>query len=151
MKNKFPKKLINNEKIIFYSGQERKEDHLKKYHEIDICLDTFPYPGVTTTFEAIWMGVPVLTLKGNNFVSRCGESINKNLKLEKFLADSKSDYINKAKEISTDFSYLSKLRSELREMAIGSPLFNTKDFADDFGKKLEQVWEKHCKNNKKID
>ncbi len=151
LKNKFPKKLISNEKIIFYSGQEKKEDHLKKYHEIDICLDTFPYPGVTTTFEAIWMGVPVLTLKGNNFVSRCGESINKNLKLEKFLANSKSDYISKAKEISKDFSYLSKLRSELREMAILSPLFDTKDFAADFGEKLEQVWKDYCRNSKKIN
>ena len=151
LKNKFPKKKISNEKIIFYSGQEKKEDHLKKYHEIDICLDTFPYPGVTTTFEAIWMGVPVLTLKGNNFVSRCGESINKNLKLEKFLANSKSDYISKAKKISKDFSYLSKLRSELREMAILSPLFDTKDFAADFGEKLEQVWKDYCRNSKKIN
>ena len=63
---------------------------------MDVALDTFPYPGVTTSFEAILMGVPVLTMKGFNFNSRCGESINKNLNMEEFIAKNKSDYFDKA-------------------------------------------------------
>ena len=54
----------------------KKKDHLELYNKVDLALDTFPYNGVTTTFEALWMNVPVMVLKGYNFNSRCGESIN---------------------------------------------------------------------------
>ena len=66
--------------VIFHKRLEDKKDHLDLYNKIDIALDTFPYNGVTTSFEAIWMGVPVLTMAGYNFNSRCGESINKKFK-----------------------------------------------------------------------
>ena len=63
---------INPENLIILNVKEDKKNHLKDYNKIDITLDTFPYNGVTTSFESIWMGVPVLVLKGNRFVSRCG-------------------------------------------------------------------------------
>ena len=91
---KFKKKNFDEKKIIFEQHKKEKLDHLKMYHNIDVSLDTFPYPGVTTSFESIWMGVPVLTKKGNNFVSRCGESINLNLGLNSFLADNNEDLRN---------------------------------------------------------
>ena len=94
--NKFPKDLVSSEKIQIYRGQKNKLDHLNMYNHIDLALDTFPYNGVTTSFEAIWMGVPVLTLKGSNFNSRCGESININLGLNSFIAEDKEDYIKKS-------------------------------------------------------
>ena len=59
----------------------------------DIALDTFPYNGVTTSFEAIWMGAPILTMKGFNFNSRCGESINYNIGLPELIAKNEDDYI----------------------------------------------------------
>ena len=65
-------------------------------------LDTFPYNGVTTSFEAIWMGVPVLTMAGYNFNSRCGESINKNLNMEYLIAKDENDYVSKAVDLSND-------------------------------------------------
>ena len=77
--NKRIKKLFEKngikESVIFLDRKDEKEDHLNAYKEIDIALDTFPYNGVTTSFESIWMGVPVITLAGYNFNSRCGESI----------------------------------------------------------------------------
>ena len=85
---------IDSSKIIFYQREKIRNDHLKLYNKIDVTLDTFPYPGVTTSMESIWMGVPVLTLEGNNFVSRCGESINLNLNMPEFIAKNKNDYIN---------------------------------------------------------
>ena len=75
--------------IIFLDHKDLYNDHLELYNNIDIALDTFPYNGVTTSFEAIWMSVPVLTMKGFNFKSRCGESINKNLDLEELIAEMK--------------------------------------------------------------
>ena len=86
--------------VEFMNTKTNFEDHINLYKKVDIALDTFPYNGVTTSFESIWMGVPVITMKGYNFNSRCGESINKNLNLTSMIADDENDYISKAKEFS---------------------------------------------------
>ena len=138
--NKFPKSLTNKGKIILLEGQKKKLDHINLYNEVDIGLDTFPYTGVTTTFEAIWMGVPVLTLKGNNFSSRCGESININLKLEQFIAKDTDDYIKKAINFTKEIDHIRNLRKSLRGDAKNSPLFKTKNFAIQFCNELKNLW-----------
>jgi len=139
---KFPKKLTSKKKIILLEKQKEKRDHFNSYNKIDIGLDTFPYTGVTTTFEAIWMGVPVLTLKGNNFTSRCGESINMNLNLREFIANDTDDYIKKAITFTNKIEIIRNLRKNLREQAKNSPLYQTKDFADQFSNKLINLWKK---------
>lgn len=138
--SKFPKILIKKNKIVFMEGQKDKKDHLKLYNNIDIALDTFPYTGVTTSFEAIWMGVPVLTMKGYNFTSRCGESININCNLKEFIAKDKNDYIQKAINLSKKLDTIRDLRKNLRSRASETPLFNTKEFTDHFSKKLIDLW-----------
>ena len=80
---------------------------------IDVALDTFPYPGVTTTFDAVLMGVPVLTMKGHNFNSRCGESININLQMENFIAENKDDYFNKAISFQNEKKILKKVLEKI--------------------------------------
>ena len=141
--SKFEYFNIDASRIIFSPRKPKRIDHLKMYNEIDICLDTFPYPGVTTSIEAIWMGVPVLTLKGNNFVSRCGESINKNLGMNDFIAENKIDYIKKAISISDDQKRLSVIRKSLRDKALNSPLFDNKSFGKNFSSMLNTTWKKH--------
>ena len=96
---KFYEKGILNS-IEFQSYKKDFIAHLNEYKKIDIALDTFPCNGVTTSFESIWMGVPVLTMKGYNFASRAGESINKNLNLDELICVSEDDYIQKAIFIS---------------------------------------------------
>ena len=91
------------------------------------------------------MGVPVLTLKGFNFNSRCGESINKNLKLENFIAESYDDYYSKALDFYENLEYLKNLRKVLRSNAISSPLFDNKNFALIFSKKIKKIWENFIK------
>ena len=88
--------------VIFHTSFDDKKDHLNLYKKVDIALDTFPYNGVTTSFEAIWMGVPVLTMAGYNFNSRCGESINKNLGMKQLIAKDEDDYVQKAINLSED-------------------------------------------------
>ena len=83
------------------------------YKKVDIALDTFPYNGVTTSFEAIWMGVPVLTMAGYNFNSRCGESINKNLNMEQLIAKDEDDYVSKAVDLSNDKEQFINLRKSI--------------------------------------
>jgi predicted O-linked N-acetylglucosamine transferase (SPINDLY family) len=131
LKNAFKKNGVENS-VIFYDNIKSIDDHLKLYNEIDIALDTFPYNGVTTSFEAIWMGVPVLTMKGYNFNSRCGESINNNMDLANLIANDKNDYVNIALNISKNINKLALLRKKIFQNAIQSPLFNTKNFSKNF-------------------
>ena len=109
------------------------------YNNVDVALDTFPYPGVTTTFDAVLMGVPVLTMKGHNFNSRCGESININLQMENFIAENKDDYFNKAISFQKEKSTLQKFGKNLREKVLKSSLFDTKDFTKSFEKIIQKI------------
>ena len=126
--------------INFLPFKKNFKDHLIEYKNIDFALDTFPYNGVTTSFEAIWMGVPVLTIKGYNFISRCGESINKNLKMENLIAENKQDYILKAISLSENVDILEKLRREIYNKAKSSPLFNKIEFSKNFFNILENLY-----------
>ena len=125
--------------VIFHKPIDDKKDHLNLYKKIDIALDTFPYNGVTTSFEAIWMGVPVLTMAGYNFNSRCGESINKNLNLEYLIAKDEEEYVSKAINLSNNTKKFFELRKFIYVEALKSPLFDQKRFAKSFFKVLEEI------------
>ena len=135
--------------LEFFDKQSylKVEDHLKLYNNIDIGLDTFPYNGVTTTFEALWSGVPVLVMKGFNFNSRCGESININLGMIEMIARDEEDYILKAIKLSKNIDYLSEIRKTLREKANKSPLFDSESFGHDFTKLIKSIWENYISRN----
>ncbi|MDC1224353.1 hypothetical protein N8Z31_02495 [Pelagibacteraceae bacterium] len=139
--DKFESTGVNLNNIKFLERSNTKTEHLKCYNQIDISLDTFPYNGATTSFEAIWMGVPVLTLCGKTFHSRYGFSINKNLDMTNFIAKNKKDYVKKAIKLSLKSNYhkLTEIRKSLRQKAIKSPLFNNKLFSKNFIKKLSQI------------
>tara|TARA_B100000401_G_scaffold144912_1_gene96290 strand:- start:104 stop:1789 length:1686 start_codon:yes stop_codon:yes gene_type:complete len=138
---KFSEFGIDTKRITFEKTKKERIDHLKMYSKVDITLDTFPYPGVTTSFESIWMGVPVLTKNGNNFVSRCGESINLNLGLKDYIAKNDDDYVMKAVLLNKDRDALPKLRSSIREIAKKTPLFDTISFGKEFSLILKKVWQ----------
>ena len=134
---KFEKKWVKKKiKILNKLDFKEKKEHLNLYKQIDLALDTFPYNGVTTTFEALWMNVPVLVLKGFNFNSRCGESIIKNTKLDFFIAMDKSEYIKKALYLTKNKEVLIKFRKEIYETILSSSLFNSKKFSIDFQNSL---------------
>ena len=125
--------------VIFHKKFDDKKDHLNLYNKIDVALDTFPYNGVTTSFEAIWMGVPVLTMAGYNFNSRCGESINKNLNLEYFIAKNEDDYVSNAVSLFAKRDKFLDLRKNIFLDALKSPLFNKKKFAENFFNTLREI------------
>ncbi len=136
--DKFTKENIINS-IQLISHFKSFDEHINFYKKIDLALDTFPYNGVTTSFEAIWMGVPVLTMEGYNFNSRCGESINKNLGLINLIAKDEKDYILKAKKLANDEEGLKNIRKKIYNEAINSPLFDSKKFNNDFYKLLQSL------------
>ena len=127
------------ESIEFTGRQEDLKNHLITYNGIDIALDTFPYNGVTTSFEAIWMGVPVITMAGYNFNSRCGESINKNLNMERMVARDEDDYVDKVVNLSNNHDDYIKLRKSIFLNALKSPLFNVQNYSKSFFEALERI------------
>ena len=127
------------ESVKFIDRAEKFNDHLDNYNLIDIALDTFPYNGVTTSFEAIWMGVPVLTMSGYNFNSRCGESINKNLNMEQLIAKDEDDYIQKIVNLTNNTDEYINLRKSVFLDASKSPLFNTEDYSKSFFESLRKI------------
>ena len=135
--NKFNKKIDEN-RIIILDYESDKKNHLEQYHRIDLGLDTFPYNGVTTTFESLWMGVPVITLEGQRFVSRCGYSISKNAGLKDLIAKTKEEYVSKALYFCSDkgVEKLINMRKNLRSKLIKSSLFDMDSFCDSFLDKL---------------
>ncbi len=138
--NKFHNFSIGQEQLILEGFSPKRENLLETYNKIDISLDTFPYSGATTNFESVWMGVPVLVLKGKKFISRCGESVNHNLGMSDWIAQNKEDFVSKAVKICSDYQQLSVLRANLRNKAVNSPLFDAKRFAENFYEALWKMW-----------
>ena len=134
------KKLGVLSSITFLKYNKNFDDHLNEYKKIDIALDTFPWNGVTTSFEAIWMNVPVIVMDGYNFNSRCGSSINKNLNLTSLIGKNKEDYVNKAVSLAQNRQMLLNIRKDLFKNAMKSPLFDQSKFSKDFFSSLEKIY-----------
>jgi len=140
--NKFKSNGVSDQVIIYNKFDFLKhEDHLNLYKKIDLCLDTFPYNGVTTTFESLWMNVPVIVLEGNNFISRCGASIIKNSKQDYLIANSKKEYFSKAIFLARNLDKLNSIRKSLYDNILSTDLFNTKKFSRDFNNTLLKLFD----------
>jgi len=125
-------RLIDPERIAFLPRSPALTDHLKAYHRVDLALDTFPYAGTTTTCEALWMGVPTLTLTGPSPPSRVGLSLLCQLDLEPFAAPSPEAYVQTACSFARNPQLLSRLRSVLRARMQKTPLMDQAAFARAF-------------------
>ncbi len=117
------------------------DDHLAMYNKVDIALDTFPYTGVTTSFEALWMGVPVLSMRGNRFLTRTAGSIAHNAGLPEWIAGDEDDYVAKAMAFAYGLDRLAALRASLRQQVLASPLFDAPRFARNFENALREMWQ----------
>jgi predicted O-linked N-acetylglucosamine transferase (SPINDLY family) len=113
---------------------------LARYADVDIMLDSFPYPGVTTTCEALWMNVPTVTLAGNTLLSRQGAGVLTAANLNEWIAHDEDDYVAKAIHFASDLPKLGELRSTLRERVRVSPLFDAPRFAKHFEDALWGMW-----------
>ena len=118
--------------------------HLERYHGIDIGLDSFPYNGTTTTCEALWMGVPVVTLAGRTHAGRVGASLLSNLGLTEFIAHTPEEYVEIAARLAGDMKHLSTLRTELRPRMAASPLTDGRRFTKHLEHAYRGMWEEWC-------
>jgi len=129
---------------LILEGPASRADYLRSYHRVDIALDPFPYTGGTTTAEALWMGVPVLSLAGERFVSRQGVGLLMNAGLPEWIAANVDDYLARAIAHAADISRLARLRCNLRAQVLASPIFDAERFARHFGTMLREMWARWC-------
>lgn len=132
---------ISEDRLICEGHIAGRGAHLAAYSRVDIALDPFPYNGVTTTVEALWMGVPVLTLAGQRFVSHQGVGLLSNAGLLDWVASDADDFVSKAVMHASDLSRLAGVRAGLREKVQVSPLFDAQRFARHFERALRGMWE----------
>lgn len=119
-------------------------DHLDTYNQIDIALDTYPYNGTTTTCEALWMGVPVVTLAGLGYGARVGCSLLKNVGLSDLVATTEDEYKRICLSLASDVERLTTLRSGLREMMRNSPLMDAARFTRHVEDCYRDMWKAWC-------
>lgn len=137
---------ITPERLILGGRLSSVAEHLAEYNKVDVALDTFPYTGVTTSIEALWMGVPVLTLHGDRFLSLTAKSVAHHAGLAGWVANDKDDYVAKAVAFTSDLDRLAALRAGLRQQVLASPLFDVSRFALNFENALWGMWQ--ARNNR---
>lgn len=119
-------------------------NHLELYREVDLALDPFPFNGGMTTFEALWMGVPLITLEGTNFVGRMGTRHLAVLGLQKCIAHSPDEYVKIAAQSAQETGWLSQWRSSLRSRILASPLADAPAFTRHLEAAYREMWIRWC-------
>ena len=135
---------IRGKRIEMFPRVPNPADHLGLYSRVDIGLDPFPYNGTTTTCEALWMGVPVVTLLGTRHAGRVGASILHRVGLDELIAPSIVDYIELARMLTLDRKRLKKIRFSLRDRMQKSELMNRELFTSHLEDVYQQIWLQYC-------
>ena len=135
---------IDAERLMF-RGPTGLADMMQEYGDIDIALDPTPYNGGTTTLQALWMGVPVVTLLGGNFVSRMGASFMRTLGRPEWVAQTESAYVDAVVKLAGDLPALRASRSALRERMATSALCDIQTYVRHFENLLVRMWDDELK------
>jgi len=144
IRHRFEEAGIAKERIELAADVPKFDDHLAFYDRVDIALDTFPYHGTATTCEALWMGVPVVTLAGKTHVSRVGVSILSNIGLGELVANSEGEYVRMAAELARNLPRLSGQRVSLRQRMRASPLMDAARFTGNMEAAYRTMWQRWC-------
>jgi protein O-GlcNAc transferase len=142
----FEQSGIGRDKIIIY-GWGNPAEHLQLYSKVDIALDTYPYNGTTTICEALWMGVPTITLVGEYHMSRVGLSILSRVGLGFFAASTPKEYVAKATALAQNIEALSQIRSSMRARVATSGLCYAKGFAHSLEAAYRKMWHRWCRSH----
>jgi predicted O-linked N-acetylglucosamine transferase (SPINDLY family) len=118
--------------------------YLQQHHHVDICLDSFPFSGLTTALHSLWMGVPTLTLPAHTVPGRSGLTAMSHVGLEQYIATDKDDYVNKAVALAADIPALTTLRAGLRDRCSESPMFRPDVVAASMSRALRVMWRRWC-------
>jgi predicted O-linked N-acetylglucosamine transferase (SPINDLY family) len=139
---------VENSRITF-AGKMQTSEYFASYQSIDIALDTTPYGGGTTTCDALWMGVPVVSIVGRTAVGRGGLSILSNLGLRELVARTSDEYVQISAGLANNVPQLGELRATLRDRMKSSPLMDAPKFARDIEAAFRQMWQTWCEAESK--
>jgi len=139
----FAREGIARERLSFYPGCPIK-DYLGLHHQVDLCLDAFPYPGGTTSCHALWMGVPTLTMTGSTPASRQGAVLPNHVGLEAFVARNKTEFVEKSLFWADHLTELAKIRDGLRERFGQSAMGRPDLIAEALERALRTMWQRWC-------
>ena len=142
----FAAMAIPAERLQLLGGQDSRAEHLARYNQIDIALDPYPFGGSTATFEALWMGVPVVTYAGPTMMSRWSASILRSAGLGDLVADTVESYIAIGRGLAADHRLRQALRQELRERVRRSPLCNGPLRARQVERVYRALWRRWCRD-----
>ena len=137
---------VDGDRLQFVAQQPWME-YIKSYCEIDISLDPFPFGGGITTCDALWMGVPVVTLSGDTAVGRGGRSILSNLGLTELVAFTPDEYAQIAIDLARDLDRMTSLRRGTRARMLASPLMDAEKFARDVEAAYRRMWHVWCETH----
>lgn len=129
---------------VSFVGRLPRPKYLELYHGINIGLDTFPYAGQTTSLDAFWMGVPIVTIVGETAASRAGRSLLVNLGLPELIAETPEQFVSIAVGLARDLPRLSDLRATLRDRLRSSPLMDAPRFARNMEATYREMWRRWC-------
>ncbi len=144
LRERFVELGIEPDRLTLIGWTITKEEHFALYNEVDIGLDTWPYNGTTTTCEALWMGVPVITLCSPRHAGRVGASLLSRIGLEDLIAETEDGYIAIAMELAGDLDRLAGRRAVLRQSMLSSDLCDQAGFARRFESVLCDAWRRWC-------
>jgi predicted O-linked N-acetylglucosamine transferase (SPINDLY family) len=129
---------------IDFGGRVSRREYLERHHRVDLALDTFPFCGGTTSLDAVYMGVPVVTLTGGTTLQRAGSTIAHNLGLPELVTTTEDDFVRRAVELAGDLARLSTLRAGLRARLEASPFGNYPRFARNLEAAYRTAWKRWC-------
>ena len=142
MCDRFQRYGVERERVQCHGFTSTLEEHLDMYRKVDICLDTYPYSGTTTTCEALWMGRPVVTLCGQTHASRVGCSILTRLELGKLIATTPDEYLAISIRLAGNRDELGTIHSSLRQVMKNKGLIDSVDFTHMLEDSYRRMWEK---------
>jgi protein O-GlcNAc transferase len=138
---------VPTERVTLLGRTPDRRTHLAQYRDIDVALDPFPYNGTTTTCEALWMGVPVVTLRGDRHSGRVGASLMASVGLDELIAHDVEEYVNIAVRLAHDRFRLLDLRNSLRAQMRASRLCDAPKFARKIEAAYRSIWQHWCEEN----
>ena len=140
----FSRRGIAKQRLNLLPPEQSLADHLGRYSEIDIALDPFPFNGTTTTMEALWMGLPVIAVRGDRHSARVSASILSNIGLEALVAESPGGSVRLAEDLASDPQRIGTLRSTMRDRVASSALCDQAGAVKAIEAAYRRMWERWC-------
>ncbi|HZU37237.1 MAG TPA: hypothetical protein VFA18_15045, partial [Gemmataceae bacterium] len=151
MQERFVQRGVDPAQLVLKSTEPIALRHLRVYDDVDIALDPWPWNGHTTACEGLWMGVPVVALRGDRHASRMTASVLSCLGLNHWIADMTDEYVGRAIAWANRIPDLARLRADLRERVRQSPLCDAARFRRGLHQAYRQMWQRWCETAKRAE